>query len=145
MYIYIFFPFGLHPRPVEVPRLGVTSDVQLLAYTTATTTLDLSQIWDLQHSSWQHQILNPPSEARDWTCILMDTSWICFHWATLGTPSRNPLDCFISWVCNTWYKILTLVQNRISLTDLTFSRFLLWAPLYLDSVSHGGHLTSWVL
>ena len=30
----------------------------------------------LQHSSWQCQILNPLSEARDWTCILMDTNWV---------------------------------------------------------------------
>ena len=27
------------------------------------------------HSSWQHQILRPLSEARNWTCILMATSW----------------------------------------------------------------------
>ena len=26
------------------------------------------------------------SEARDQTHILMGTSWICFHWATMGTP-----------------------------------------------------------
>ena len=24
----------------------------------------------------QHQILNPLNEARDWTCILMDTGWV---------------------------------------------------------------------
>ena len=27
---------------------------------------------------WQCQILNPPSEARDQTCVLMDTSQGCF-------------------------------------------------------------------
>ena len=26
---------------------------------------------------WQQWILNPLSEARDWTCILLDTSWVC--------------------------------------------------------------------
>ena len=31
------------------------------------------------------QILNPLTEARDWTYILMDTSLIRFHWATVGT------------------------------------------------------------
>ena len=31
-------------------------------------------------------ILNPVSEARDQTCILMDTSRICFHCSTMGTP-----------------------------------------------------------
>ena len=58
---------------MEVPRLGVESKLQLLAYTTdtatatatATATQDPSRIWDLHHSSWQHWILNPMSEARD--------------------------------------------------------------------------------
>ena len=30
--------------------------------------------------------LTPLSKARDQTCILMDTSWVCYHWATAGTP-----------------------------------------------------------
>ena len=29
------------------------------------------------YSSQRCQILNPLSKARDWTCILMDTSWVC--------------------------------------------------------------------
>ena len=36
-----------------------------------------------------HQILNLLSEARDRTRILMDTSGICFHCATTGTPSLS--------------------------------------------------------
>ena len=40
------------------------------------------------HSPWQHQILNPLSEARDRTWILMDAS----RWATVGTPQP-----YISW------------------------------------------------
>ena len=35
--------------------------------------------------SQQCQILNSLSEARDQTCILMDTSWVCYHWAMMGT------------------------------------------------------------
>ena len=45
-----------------------------------------SHICDLHHSSQQLGILNPMSEASNWTCVLMDTSQICFHWATAGTP-----------------------------------------------------------
>jgi len=59
---------------MEVPRLGVESELQLPAYTTAMATQGPSRICDLHHSSWQCQILNPLSEARDQTSILMDTS-----------------------------------------------------------------------
>ena len=71
---------------MEIPRLGVELELQPPAYTTATAMQDLSCICDLHHSSWQHQILNPLSQARDWTCILMDTSRVRYGWATTGTP-----------------------------------------------------------
>ena len=57
----VFFVFlGLHSWSMEVLRLGVKSELWLLAYATATQ--DLSGVCD--HSSGQHQILNPLSEAR---------------------------------------------------------------------------------
>ena len=43
----------------------------------------------LHHSSWQHQILNPLSEARDQTRNLMVSSWIRFCCATTGTPKKT--------------------------------------------------------
>ena len=58
---------------MEVPRLGVKSELQLLAYTTGTATWDLNPICDLHCSSEQCWILNPLSKARDQTCILLDT------------------------------------------------------------------------
>ena len=58
---------------MEVPKLGVESELQLSAYTTATATGNPSHVCNLHHSSWQHWILNPPREARDQTHILMDT------------------------------------------------------------------------
>ena len=45
-----------------------------LTYATDTTTLVLSHICDLHHSSVQHRILNPLRGARDQTHVLMDTS-----------------------------------------------------------------------
>ena len=60
----------------EVPRLGVESELQLPVYTTATATRDPSCICSLYHSSQQHQILNPLSEARDRTHILMVPSQV---------------------------------------------------------------------
>ena len=74
----LFLPFflRLHLWHVEVPRLGVELELQPLAYARATATPDPSYVCDLHHGSWQRRILNPLSEARGRTCILMDTSWI---------------------------------------------------------------------
>ena len=76
---------GLHPRHMEIPRLGGKLEPQLLAYATATATPDPSHICYLQHNSWQHRILNPMSEASDGTCNLMVPSWIRVRCATTGT------------------------------------------------------------
>ena len=43
---------------------------------TATAKWDPSHNHDLYQSSWQHWILNPLSEARDQTRVLMDTSQV---------------------------------------------------------------------
>ena len=50
------------------------SSLQLLAYTTATS--DPSCISDPSHSLRQHWVLNPLNEARDRTCLLMDTGQV---------------------------------------------------------------------
>ena len=70
----LFFFLGLHPWHMEFPRLGVTSELQLLTYTTATATLDSPWVCNLHHSSWQRWILNTLSKVRDQTSILMDIS-----------------------------------------------------------------------
>ena len=58
---------------MEVPRLGVELELQLLAYTTATATAtpDLSCLCDLHHSSQQCQILNPLSGGQGSLWILV--------------------------------------------------------------------------
>ena len=61
---------------MDIPRLGVESELQLLANTTATAMQALRRIFYLYYSLWQHQILNPLSKARDRTLFLMDTSWV---------------------------------------------------------------------
>ena len=57
---------------MEIPRLGVKSELQVLATVTATETWDSIHICDLHHSSQQCQMLSPLSKARDQTTF----SWI---------------------------------------------------------------------
>ena len=61
---------------MEVSRLGVESELQLPAYATTTAMGNPSHIYKLHQSSWQRPILDPLSEARDKTSILMDTSQV---------------------------------------------------------------------
>uniref|UniRef100_A0A8D1DD68 Kynurenine 3-monooxygenase n=1 Tax=Sus scrofa TaxID=9823 RepID=A0A8D1DD68_PIG len=77
---------GLHPRQMNVPWLGVESELRLPVYTTATR--DLSRVFDLHHSSQQHRILNPLSKARDQTQVLMDTSQFILFFR----PDKVPKD-----------------------------------------------------
>ena len=84
---------------MEVPRLGVELELQLLAFTTATATTDLSHICDPHHSSRQRRIPNPLSEAKDQTRILMDTNRVCH----LLSHDGNSLTCFL--------KIETITEN----------------------------------
>ena len=67
----------LHLQPMEAPRLVGESKLQQPAYTTATATRDPSHTCNLPCISRQRRILNPLSEARDGTCVLIDTSWAC--------------------------------------------------------------------
>ena len=63
--IYLFFFQWPHVQHMEIPGLGVESELQLLAYAIPTAMPDLSRICDLCHSLQQYQILNPLSEARE--------------------------------------------------------------------------------
>jgi len=85
---------------MEVPKLGVELELQMLGYTTATATATAmpypSHICKLHHRSWQCWMLNPLSKVRDQTCILMDTSQV------LNILSHNGLN---------WAYQLSLVQG----------------------------------
>ena len=77
--------FRAPPTAYEVPRLGVKLELQLLAAAIATTMRGPSHVCKLHHSSPQCWILNPLSKVRDPTHILVDTSWICYCLAIMGT------------------------------------------------------------
>ena len=68
-----------HPWHMEFPRLGVELELQLPAYATVTAAPDLSHNGHLHYSSQKCSILNPLSEARNRTCILMDIRRVCFY------------------------------------------------------------------
>ena len=76
---------------MEVPRLGVLSELLPLAYTTATARQDRSHACDLHHSLGQRRILNPVSEARNRTRNLMVPSRIHFSCTMMGTPEKFSL------------------------------------------------------
>ena len=80
LFYFILFYFILflepHRRHMEIPRLGVKSELELPAYTTATAMWGRSHV--CYHSSQQCQIPNPLSHARDQTCVLMDTSRVSY-------------------------------------------------------------------
>ena len=65
------------------------------------------------HSSWEYQVLNPLSETRDWTYVLIDASQICFCWATMGTPHQLFLSI--------WSTIYPMPPFSHFLTPLFFS------------------------
>ena len=80
-FLSFFFFKGPRTQHMEVLRLGVESELPLLAYTRARATQDPSHVCNLHHSSRQRQILNPLSKARDRTHNLMVPSRIRVHGA----------------------------------------------------------------
>ena len=88
-----FFFLGPHPQHMEVPRLGAGSELQLPVYTTATAMPDLSWVYDLHHSSWQCQIPNSLSKAREWPKIFMVASWFVTDEPQWELPTQH----FLKW------------------------------------------------
>ena len=91
-FIYLFIYFCLFRAAVVVYgssqarcRIGVVA-ADFCHRHSATASPNPSLIWNLHHSLWLCQILNPLSKARDWTHIFVDTSQVHKCWATSGTP-----------------------------------------------------------
>ena len=68
-----------YPWNMQVPRLGVKLQLQLLVYVIATALPDPSCVCNLLHNSLKCWILNLLSEARERSCVFMDASQIHFH------------------------------------------------------------------
>ena len=67
--LFFLFLLWLHLGRMDVPGLGVTSELQGPACATATAALTLSCFWDLCLGLGQRPILTSRSEAGDRTCI----------------------------------------------------------------------------
>ena len=73
---FFFFFLGPYLQHMEVPRLGVKSELHQPAYTTGTEIPGSSHICNLHHGSRQCRILNPLNKTRDRTCILTDDRFV---------------------------------------------------------------------
>ena len=113
--VHDFFVLFLGPQlqHMEVPRLGLKSELQLLTYTTATAMPDPNHFCDLSLSSKQRCILNPLSKARDQST----SSWILVRFIFIE----------LQWDlhCGTWFFLFIIGS---SLPILFFFTFLFWPP-----------------
>ena len=57
-FLFFFFFLGLHLWHIEIPMVGIESELQLPAYTTATAMPDPSQIFNLHHSFQQYWLIH---------------------------------------------------------------------------------------
>ena len=123
---------------MAVPRLGVESELQLPACTTATAMLDPSRVSSLHHSSRQCRSLNPLSEARDQTCVLMDASQVRFRCATTGAARFHAFLAVLSVSCTVLFRlVLVLCQLFVVLFVLPCCVFCLKVPPFLCSAVEG--------
>ena len=109
LFFVCFVFLGPHSWHKEVPSLGIKLELWLPAYTIAIAMPDLSGVCDLHHSSWLCWILNPLSEARDWTCVLMDFSRVRYRWATMGT---------LTTTCNYFYNFCSFSPFSMKYTEV---------------------------
>ena len=128
-----------HLWHMEAPRLGVELDLQLLACTTAIAMQDPS-ICNLRHSSWQHQILNPLREAKDWTCVLEpSSSWIQVGFVTAEPQQEIPAISYYSFPDT---PLATYLVHTPSCSPIIFHSYLFNTGLFL--VPQTSHVVSYL-
>ena len=123
---FFFFPFRATPAAYGSSQTRVESELQLPAYTTTTVTPAPSCLCDLHHSSWQRQILNPLSKARDQNHILMNTSQV------LNPPSHSGNSVKSSYL----YPLSPLEQELHEGRDFGWSYSLLYSEHPKELLAH---------
>ena len=85
-FFFFFFFLGLHTRHIEVPRLGIKLELQLLGYATAIAMQDPSRDWDL------HQAHSKIGSLTRWARPGMESasSWILVRLVTAEPQQELP-------------------------------------------------------
>ena len=142
---------------VEIPRLGVESELQLPAYATATAMQDPSRVYDVHHSS-QQQVIQATSDvpmpqqhmiqATSATYTTAHNSRSLTHWARPGIQPATSwfLVRFINHCATTRTQEVFFFLNRkhITCTDLLislyFTHFILCISVRLILIKHRSSL-----
>ena len=123
--VRLIFFFFLWPRlwHMELPRLGVESELQMLSHATATATPVLSRICDLSWSLWQAPSLTHwprpgiepmPSRALRWVLKLLS------HNGNSDQINLNQFFLAISIACgSSWARDWTLTTAATRATTVT--------------------------
>ena len=138
---FFFFFLGPHVQYMEVPSLGVESELQLPAYATAPAIPAPSHVCDIHYSSQKCQILNP------WVrpAIKTASSWILVGFITTE-PWWKLLFCpFFNWAVSFWYwayssSTLPLVSRAILSRDASLC--CLYGSFCCDGLTIVGSLVS---
>ena len=101
VFYFSFCFLGLHLWHMEVPRLGVESERQLLAYSTATAMQDPSLAHDLCHSSRQCWILIKPA-----------SSWILAGFVSAVPQGELPFLSALRGLTSTLLEFLILNKEK---------------------------------
>ena len=116
---------------------------------------DSNILCDIHHSSLQCRILNPRSKARSQTHILLDTTWVCDRWASMGTPCtalhfKNKISApeTSSDFQEDWIPIFPFPQVLLSIQPPSFSHSKIFSShpvviLFFWNMCRGWELT-WV-
>ena len=83
---------------MEVPRLRGQIGATAIGLHHSHWMQDPGHVWDLHHSSWQHQIPDPLSEARDQTA----SSWILVRFVST-MPQWELHKLFFSFSATPWH------------------------------------------
>ena len=132
---FFFFFLGLYLWYMEVPGLGVESELWLPAYATATEAWDLSCICGLHHSLQQCWILNPLSQRRGQTHILLDTSHM------LKPLNYNGNSLFLLLLTGFCFKVYFIWHKYCYPTPLPI--LFPWIHFFISSFSFSVCLSTW--